>query len=348
MLQLVLAVVLAVGISALCSVTEAVLYSVPWSYIENLRRQGKRSGDLLYNLRLDVDKPITAILTLNTVANTAGAAIAGAAAVGVFGENVLFYFSLVFTLCILIFSEIIPKTLGVLYTRFFATFLARPLYGLVLGMKPIIWGCSFMVKLLGKRKKGPETSEEDVRAMVSLTRKAGILKPYEEMSIHNILTLDSRAVSDIMTPRTVIFSLPAHKTVAEAWNTKIVWPHSRIPVYENGDFEDVVGIVYRREVLQALAEDQDDKKMSQLMKPVHFVLETLPLDRLLVQFLESRIHMAVVLDEYGGLAGLVTLEDVLEEILGNEIVDETDQVRDMQELARQRKRQLVKEQGKSN
>lgn len=334
---LILAVLFAVGVSAFCSLTEAVLYSVPWSHIETLRKQGKATGQLLYKLRSRVDEPITAILTLNTVANTAGAAVAGAAAATVFGEDSMLWFSLVFTLMILFFSEIIPKTLGVLHNRVLSSVLAKPLNLLVLLLWPVIRSINLVVRVLSKNKMGPQASEEDLRALASLTRKTGALKRFEELSIHNILNLDTKTVEEVMTPRTVIFSLPADSTVAEVWNAKNIWPHSRVPVYSNEDQEDIVGIVYRREVLQALAQDQDDKKLKELMKPVHFILENLTLDRVLVTFLESRLHLAVVLDEYGGLAGLITLEDILEEILGNEIMDETDQVADMRQLALQRK-----------
>jgi len=340
---LLLAVGLAVGISALCSLTEAVLYSVPWSHIETLRKEKQPTGKILYNLRRNVDEPITAILTLNTVANTAGASVAGAAAAAVFGEASLFYFSLVFTLVILIFSEIIPKTLGVLHNRPLSGFLARPLRWMVLLLLPIIKAIGFLVKHLGKNKMGPQTSEEDVLALVSLTRKSGMLKRFEEQTIHNILALDNKTVREALTPRTVIFSLPSESRVAEVWTSEHIWPYSRVPVYDSEDPEEVVGIVYRREVLEALARGEKDKQLAELMKPVHFVLETLTLDRVLVKFLESRIHLAVVLDEYGGVAGLISLEDILEEILGNEIMDETDQVADMRQLALERRQKLLKD-----
>lgn len=342
MLDLILVVALATLISALCSLSEAVLYSVPWSHLEQMRKNGKKSGQLLFDLRQNVERPISAILTLNTVANTAGAALAGAFAASVFGADNLVYFSLVFTLIILVFAEVIPKTVGVMYSKPLAGFLARPLAFLVLVLAPVIWLMSWMTRFVGRRKAGPDATEEDLRAVLSLTRRAGVIKPYEELSIRNILTLDTKPVKDIMTPRTVIFSFPAELTVQQARNLKTTWPHSRIPVYEGEDQEDIVGVVFRRELLEALANDLDDLSLSRLMKPVQFVLENMSLDKLLVRFLESRMHMFIVLDEYGGLAGLVTLEDVLEEILGSEIVDETDQVVDMRELARQRRQQLVR------
>jgi len=343
MFTLILSVSLAILISSYCSLAEAVLYSVPWSYIESLRKSGKKSGELLYKLRRDVDEPITAILTLNTVAHTVGAAVAGAAAAKVFGENSVFVFSIVFTLLILILSEIIPKTIGVLYNRFFSVFLAASLRMLVFLFYPVIISTSFIVTILGKnRARGPDTSEEDLRSLASLTRKTGVLKQFEEHYIHNILALDTKMVREVMTPRTVIFSLPEEKTVSEVWDGQNIWPYSRVPVYENDDPEEVIGIVYRREVLEALAEGKGDLQLRELMKPAHFTLETLTLDRVLIKFLGSRLHLAIVLDEYGGLSGLISLEDILEEILGREIIDETDQVANMRELALQRKHNVLK------
>ncbi len=342
MFELFVVVGLATLVSAFCSIAEAVLYSVPSSFIERLRKSGKKSGILLGEMRKKIKEPIAAILTLNTIANTAGAALAGAIAGGVFGAENLGYFSLVFTLIILIFSEILPKTIGVVYAKGLAAPLARPMYGLVWFFKPAIWLTNWLVHFIVAQKTGPTSSEEDLMAVISLTRKAGAIKSYEERSMRNILTLDKKMVRDVMTPRTVIFSLPSHLTVSEARQLKTSWPNSRIPVYDDDDPEDIIGLVYRRDVMEALADDRDDVRISQLMQQVRFVVESLTLDRLLAKFLESRIHLFVVLDEYGGLAGVVTLEDVLEEILGNEIVDETDQVVDMREFARQQRAELIR------
>ena len=332
---------LAVGISSLCSLTEAVLYSVSWSYIETLRKKGKKTGDILFQLKSNIDRPITAILTLNTVANTAGASIAGAAAISVFGEKNLYIFSIVFTLTILFFSEIIPKTVGVLYNRTFAQILARPLLGLVVLFLPVINIISFTIKFLEKGKKGVDTSEEDVLALVSLSRKTGVIKQFEEKYIHNVLKLDNKRIMQVMTPRTVMFSLPAEMSIKDSIDVDNMWPYSRVPIFFNGDIEDIRGIVYKVDVLRYLIKGEGEKKLYELKKPVHFVLETITLDRLLVRFLESRIPMAIVLDEYGGISGLITLEDILEEILGKEIVDETDKVEDMRTLAENKKQEIL-------
>ncbi|GAB6887138.1 hemolysin family protein [Desulfothermus okinawensis JCM 13304] len=340
---------LAVGVSALCSLTEAVLYSVSWSYIESLRKKGKKSGEILYQLKSNIDRPITAILTLNTVANTAGASIAGAAAMSVFGEEKLYIFSIVFTLTILFFSEIIPKTVGVLYNRFFATILARPLMGMVILFLPIINIISFTIRFFEKGKsRGLDTSEEDVLALVSLSRKTGVLKHFEEKYINNVLELDKKRVMQVMTPRTVMFSLPAEMSIDDSIDVDKMWPYSRVPIFFNGDIEDIRGIVYKVDVLRCIIKGQGNKKLYELKKPVHFVLETITLDRLLLTFLESRIPMAIVLDEYGGISGLITLEDILEEILGKEIVDETDRVEDMRRLAEKKKQEIFSKIGEDN
>ncbi|MBA4357733.1 MAG: hypothetical protein C0405_08420 [Desulfovibrio sp.] len=341
MFELIIVVVLATAVSFLCSLTEAAFYSFPLSRIERLRKEGKKTGEILHALRMDVEKPITALLTLNTAADIAGAAIAGAMAATLFGAESLVWFTVLFTIVTLVLGEIVPKTTGVVYARQLAPALAKPLLGMVWLCLPVIWLFGRLVRLIGKRQKGPETDEDDIRAVVSLTRQAGVIKPYEESAIRNILALDDKRVDEIMTPRTVVFSLPATMTVAEAMEANKTWPHTRIPVYAGEDAEEIVGVVYRRQVFAAAASDHLDLRLGDLMRPVRFVLENLTLDRLLRKFLESRMHLFVVLDEYGGLAGVVSLEDVLEEMLGSEIVDETDQVVDMRELARLRRSELV-------
>lgn len=341
MLDLILAVGLAVGVSFFCSVAEAVLLSVPWSRIEQLRKAGRPAGNILYALRSDVDRPIAAVLTLNTVAHTVGAAVAGAAAARVFGPEHMALFATAFTVVVLVFSEILPKTMGILYAGPLAAVLAKPLQILVWVFSPVIFLLGFLSRMLQRKAAGPRHTEEDIAALVSLTRRSGVLKAYEERSIKNILSLDRKVVHEIMTPRTVVFSVPAQTTVSQARAQGNLWPYSRVPVFADGDPENIVGVVYRREVLQAQAEDRDGMRMADLMKPARFVQESLTLDRLLVKFLDSRMHLFIVLDEYGGVGGVVSLEDVLEEILGKEIVDETDEVVDTRALARQRSEHLA-------
>lgn len=340
MVALILAVTISVFVSALCSITEAILYSVPISYVEQLRKSGSAVGKVLYQLRSRIEQPITAVLTLNTVANTAGAAIAGGFAAKVLSPEQMPLFAAIFTVLILVISEILPKVLGVAYARPLATVIAYPVRWLVIVLTPIIWMGSKITRLVMPSSGEPKTTEDDIRAIVSLSRQGGTIQAHKEESISNILSLDKKHVHDIMTPRTVVFSLPMDMTVEEAYERPDFWHYSRIPVYSNGN-EDIVGITSRRKVMQAVAEDREQLPLSEIMQPAHYVLETQPLDKLLFQFLDAHVHLFIVLDEYGGLAGVVSLEDVLEEILGREIVDETDRVTDMRALAMQRRDKLT-------
>lgn len=341
MFELITAVTFSIVVSATCSITEAVLYSVPWSHIERLRSSGSKAGNLLFKLRSDVERPITAILTLNTVANTAGATLAGAAFTKVYGAEYMPYFAIGFTISILLFSEILPKTIGVSYANQISRFIAKPLNLLVLALGPVIYICSWMTRKLTPSHKGPNATEDDIRAIVTMSRRAGEIEPSEAISIQNILSLDNKHVNEVMTPRTVTFTLPVDITVKEAQQQLNIKHHSRIPVYAE-DNEDIVGIVMRRYIYEELASGRTETKLSELMRPVHFVLDSVTLDKVLRNFLERRDHLFVAIDEYGGISGVVSLEDVLEEILGKEIVDETDRIDDMQRHARNKRKQLGK------
>ncbi len=341
MLPLIITCVLAIGISFVCSFTEAALYSLPLSHIERLRQEKGRVGELLFNIRGNIEKPITAVLTLNTIANTAGATIAGSYAASLMSDVYTPIFAIAFTLAILLFSEIIPKTLGVIYCRQASSFLAFFLTALLLILRPLIFVLSSFTRLITPKNATPPATAEDVTAIAGILRRSGQIQRHEEAVIKNILGLDRKVARDIMTPRTVIISLAASMTVLEAQKSGALWNYSRIPVYGD-DNEDLIGIVSRRRILEELAADRDDRLISDIMLPIHFVVESTSLDRLLLRFLDKREHLYAVLDEFGGLAGLVTLEDVLEEILGREIVDETDAVPDLRELARQRREMAMK------
>lgn len=341
MLELIIAVSFAIIISATCSLFEAVLYSTPIRHIETLVRKKKRSGKLLKELRDNVERPITAILSLNTIANTAGAAVAGAAASAVFGQQWLGYFSAFFTLAILLLSEVIPKTAGVVYAKSLAPVVALPLKWLVRLMAPAIWLCSHITGLIARKRPQESVSSDELKTMARLSLRMGAIKPYQENIIDNVLSLEARRVKDIMTPRTVIFSLSEHLTLQEAAMAHTKWEHSRFPVYDK-DREDIVGIVLTKELFIALGEGTPERTLlTDIMRPVHFAAESATLNHVLMDFMDTREKLFVVIDEYGGLSGLITLEDILEEILGREIIDESDQVVDKRELARRRRRDLV-------
>jgi CBS domain containing-hemolysin-like protein len=336
-LQLILAVGLAIFISAVCSLFEAVLYSVPLRQVEAMIQGGKFGGRTFRHLRRNVERPIAAILSLNTIANTAGAAFAGAAATAVFGHQWLGYFSAVFTLAILVFSEIIPKTAGVVYGRSLAGPVAYALKWLVWTMTPVIWLMGRITRLIGRGSGNEAVTSEEIQVMARLSRRTGGIKIFQEQAIERVLTLQEKTAKEVMTPRTVIFSLNQRLKLSDAVKAAGRWEHSRIPVFDKSP-EDVVGIVHTKDVLVALAKDRTgtDDHLKNLMRPIHFVAETAPLNMVLGEFLELKQHLFAVIDEYGGLAGLISLEDILEEILGREIVDESDEVADKQELARER------------
>ncbi|RLB12669.1 MAG: hypothetical protein DRG39_01325 [Deltaproteobacteria bacterium] len=344
MFELIISVGCAVIISAACSLSEAVLYSVPLRHVEVLANSGSRVGYIFKELKENIDRPIGAILSLNTIANTAGAAFAGSAAYAVFGHENLVYFSIFFTLAILIFSEIVPKTAGVVYSRSLMPMIAYPLKGLVWIMAPAIWLSTAITGIIARKRMEEVVTADELRIMAHLSLKTGGIRPYQKEMIENILSLQDKMVKDVMTPRTVILSLSEHLTLEEVKGLETEWEHSRIPVYDKGK-EDIVGIVLVKDIFIELAKGNKDMSLTQLMRPVHFVVEVARLNQVLMEFLELRQHMFIVLDEYGGLAGLITLEDILEEILGREIVDESDQVEDKRELARQRRKQLIEKWG---
>lgn len=341
--QFVVAVSCALIISALCSIIEAILYSTPDSHIEVLAQQGRKSGRLLKKLKGDIQKPITAILTLNTVANTMGAAIAGSAAAFLFGQHNLLLFSICFTLAILIFSEILPKTAGVAYARELAPLIALPLHGLVILFTPIILFCKALTRIIPKTPPNALVSAEEVMAIASLSRKAGEIDPQQEKIITNIVGLKEKNVRSAMTPRTVTYILSEHSSIKEAIAKQADWDrHSRIPVYDE-DSDDIVGLVFSKDILSLASKDQLEAQLASIIKPVHFAPETASLYQVLMDFFERHQHLFVVVDEYGSFTGVISLEDIIEEIVGREILDESDKTVDMRELARRKRRMLTGE-----
>jgi len=331
-----LAVVLPILILALSNVTEAALYSLSAGQVEVMSKTGLRSGTTLKELKDDINKPITVLLTLNTVANTVGAAIAGANAALLFGDQYLGLFSVCFTLAILILSEIIPKTIGASYCKEVAPWIARPLSVLVRVFHPWVWLSNRLAKLIEKPGHESYITAQEIQAIAALSKRSGEISRQEEKIIVNILELKHKSVRKAMTPRTVVFSLSAHLTVGEAathpeWNF-----HSRVPVYDK-DQGDITGVVLRKDVLLMVAEGKTSVTLSEVMESPHFVPESIPLPNVLLEFIEHRQHLFIVVDEYGGLTGIISMEDIIEEIMGEEIMDETDKTQDMRALARFRR-----------
>jgi CBS domain containing-hemolysin-like protein len=340
MLELILATAAVIVVSGLCSLSEAVLYSVPQSHVEALAEGKTRRALVLKGLKGRVERPIAALLSLNTIANTGGAAIAGALADRMLGTRWLGLFSICFTLAILVLSEIIPKTAGVVYCRPLALRVARPLQWLVLIFRPLVWLASSVTHFVARGRQAEGISEEEILSLTRLGHQAGTIDEDEAAVIHNILALEEKTVREVLTPRTVLFALSGEMTVAEAYKEHQVLTHSRIPVYFK-NIDDIGGIVHRRHILSAVAADRFDATIESLMKPVHFVPARMKLKRALELFLARGQHLFVALDDFGGTAGVVTLEDVLEEILGKEIVDEFDEVADLRELALKRREEAL-------
>ncbi len=323
--------------SAMCSLFEAVLYAVPKSHIEVLKRSGRSTGQILFQLRQKVDRPIAAILSLNTIANTGGGAVAGAMAATALGPSRLGYFSAAFTLAILVFAEVVPKTVGVVYARPLSAWIARPLQWLVVLFRPLTALTRLATKLVWSgHDEEHRVSDEELLTLVGSGLRTGDFKPHEAEVITNVLALERTIVKDVLTPRTVVFSLDASTAVKTAAQNSSLTKHTRVPVYDE-DPEDVVGLVHRMDVLMATAGERSESTLEELMRPIEFVVETTPLDQLLRTFLERRRHMVAVIDEFGGFAGIVTLEDVLEELIGHEIVDESDQITDLRAYAHDRR-----------
>ena len=339
------ALILATGtvlvVSCICSLLEAALYSLSASQIEMLAAQGRTSGKILKRLHEDIQRPISAILTLNTLANTGGAAIAGAAFVGVFGTDKEVYFTVAISLGVLIFSEIIPKTAGVVYARSLARVIARPIQWLVWIFAPFIWLNQFITRLITQGAPDvPEVAPEEIEITAQMSRRSGAISPEQERVIQNILKLDELRARDVMTPRTVVHCLDRDLTLTEARQLSGSWVHSRVPLYE-GERENIVGLVLRRDAFNALADGRDQARLSEVERPIHSVPESARASQLLEEYIQRREHLFSVVDEYGGFAGIVTLEDVIEEIVGREIVGEFDPAIDMQEQARQERQDLT-------
>jgi CBS domain containing-hemolysin-like protein len=325
-------------VSAICSLTEAALYSVRLPYARRLAESGSTPGRLLQKFKLNMERPIAAILILNTVANTAGAAVAGAQAGHLFGDRVVLLFSAGFTLAVLFFSEIIPKVMGVTYNRPVARYLAVPLNALTTMLYPVIRAVETVTRFLQPENPHIAFPEDEVRQVAMLSAEEGSILESEAELVKNALALDQITARDIMTPRPVVQKLASDMTVRQASNEVRDWTYSRIPVHASKEPDRWVGVALSRDILAALARDEFDLTIGSLARPIDFVPESTRGHVLLRHFLNARRLLSGVVDEYGSIVGIVTLEDVLESIIGHEIMDEVDVTADLQALAKRRKK----------
>ena len=324
----------ALGISFLCSLLEAVLLSTPMAFISMIEEEGNKTAKLLKKYKAEIDGPVAAILSLNTIAHTIGAAGVGAEAVDVFGEEYFGVISAILTILILVFSEIIPKTIGANSWRVLALPATKIIKGLMIITYPLVKLSEYITKIFDRGEEQATVSREEVSAMVNVGVEEGVFQVKEKKIIQNFIKLDSVLAEDIMTPNLVVESVPETMTMKEFYALKEL-SHSRIPVYkENRDY--ITGYILRATVLERLAEDKFDIKLSQIMRPMLSFGEEESVSVIWEKMLESKEHISVITDEYGCMRGLVTMEDVIETMLGVEIVDEYDKTEDMQELARER------------
>lgn len=334
---------IAVGISFLCSILESVLLSLTPAYIASIKNTKPKTATLLKNQKKNIDKSIGAILTLNTFAHTLGAAGVGAEAVKIFGDEYMFYISAFLTILILIFSEIIPKTIGAYYWKSLSGISARLINVLIIITYPLLIIMKHITKLISpKNSSFTNISKEELEATVSLGEEAGLLKENDSLIIENILTLNKIKVKDIHTPRSVMFCLSKEnleksfdKNSDVKLNLSKLKEYSRVPIYEE-NIDNIVGIIFSKEYFYEYTKE-NRKVENKLIKPVFKINENIPVSKLLDMFITKKEHMFIVVDNYDQTEGIVTLEDAIETLLGKEIVDEFDQNIDMRALAKNRK-----------
>ena len=325
----------ALAVSFLCSVLEAVLLSTPVSYISMKESQGDSTAPLMMEYKTNVDRPVAAILTLNTVAHTIGAAGVGSESVKVFGEAYFGIISAVLTLLILVFSEIIPKTIGASYWRSLAMPAARIIRALIFITYPLVWISELLTKCFSPKIQPLTVSREEVGAMVDVGTDEGVFDNSENRIIQSFLKISNVCAKEIMTPFVVVSSVPRSTTMREFYQNADLAPYSRIPVYD-AQREFITGYVRRANVLEKLAQDRFDDTMDQIARPILFFPETEKVSEICQRLLERKEHISVITDEYGCMRGIVTMEDVIEAMLGVEIVDECDAAEDMQAVAREK------------
>lgn len=360
-------VLLALVCSFLCSVAEAVLLSITPSYIEGLGQRNPKHAALLRKLKKDkVDQSLSAILTLNTIAHTVGAIGAGAKATVVFGNAWFGFFSAIMTLMILFLSEIVPKTIGAVYWPILEVPTARFVQSLIVILYPVVWVSEKLTAFISRRKIVHNAGRDELIAMASLGVKTGQIHSKESIIIRSLLRFESLKPSDIMTPRTVIFALPENMKIRDAWPIISRKPFSRIPIYTRS-VDCITGFILKNDLLthstqnykapqrqgkmetdeiqipiSAKSSENDnsllstEQPLSVLKREILVVPESISITSLFEQSLKNRHHITIVVNEHGGTEGLVTLEDLIEGILGMEIVDETDYVEDMRILAKKR------------
>ncbi len=335
---LILVIILTLDLSFLCSLAEALILSTTIAEIEALKQRRPRHGQLLEMLRLGLDDTMSAILTLNTITTTLGSVTIGGLVTQLFGHVWLGAASAIMTFALLVFSEVLPKNIGVAYRVALQPRVVYPLWWVRRALTPVLYICSSVVRLFIRTRPPARTSDKEIILLAERGAKEGTLSKSESNIIANALSLDDVRVSEIMTPRTVVTTLRRNATVGDVFREFPNIPFARIPVCQK-NLDDIVGLARRRDLLKAKANDQDSETVGNLMQEISFIPETATVGNALQVFLKTHQHLLVAVDEFGSTAGVVTMEDVMEHILGREIFEKDDVAVDMRELARARLQQ---------
>lgn len=341
---LVLYALFALVVSHICSLLESIMLTTPMSYVNTLEQRGAAGAERLKRLKSQIDRPISAILVMNTIANTVGASLVGGEAAKLFGSAGVGIVSGVFTLCVLLFSEIIPKTIGTTYWRSLAIPASRVVTWFIWITFPLVFLIERVTHLISRRAATVNVSREDLAAMVTTGAEEGVLEKDENKMIQNLLRLDEFTAHEIMTPSSVVTMAERNQTIGDFYKEEEFKQFSRIPLYEEENDEYATGYVLKQEILEKMAEDKFSTPLKDLERPVLTFPEDTPVSDIWEKLLESKEHISVIIDEYGSMRGIVTMEDVIETMLGYEIVDEKDEVVDMQELAKAQWKQVQKRQ----
>ncbi len=326
---------LALVVSFICSIMEAVLLTTPVSYLKVKESNGHRYATKFLSFKSYIDKPLSAILSLNTVAHTVGAAGVGAQAIKVFGDAYFGIISAILTILILVLTEIIPKTIGAQYWRGLAKITAHTISTMIFITYPLVVISSVITKIISRSNDGQSTSREEISALASIGAEEGLFNDKEHKIIQNLLRLKDVKVSEIKTPRVVVSVANEDVTLDEFAKSLDFGRFSRIPVYSGND-DNITGYIFRHSVFEKLAENKSNFKLKDIRRDILIVPYTKTILGVWEEMLSGKDHIALVVDEYGGMDGIVTMEDIIETLLGLEIVDEKDTVTDMQEFARNR------------
>jgi len=319
-------------ISFLCSLLEATLLTSTSAYIAVLVRENQKSAKLLEHLKENIDRPISAILTLNTLSHTMGSAAIAFQVQVHYGEEAVTASTFILTFMILIISEIVPKSIGAAHWKALIPFAAYTIQTMIIALYPLVVMSEWLGRFFAKTSEDPEVTREEILMTAEIGAEEGTIKSKESNIIKNLLMLDKIYVSDVMTPRSVFFALEDNLTVEEVFNKYKPLRFSRIPVFQ-GSLDNIIGMTFRYKIHEALSNDLHNRKIGELVTPISSIPERMTVSQVIDFFIKEKEHIALAVDEYGIVTGLVSLEDAVETLLGVEIVDELDNVEDMRKYA---------------